>query len=178
VEDRLKSSGLGYTILRPNGFIQNVLTYNAPSIRAQGAFYGAQGDAKVSHVDVRDVAAVAAKVLLSPGSHAGKTYELNGPESVSNTELAHRISLAAGRPVKYVDIPEAAQRKSMLELGMPEWQVDAVLDLQRYYVQGGGNKITGLLPELLGRAPIHLDSFLAECKDHFRARSALSGADN
>ena len=178
VEDRLKISGLGYTILRPNGFMQNVLAYNAPSIRAQGAFYAALGNAKISHVDVRDVAAVAAKVLQSPGGHSGKTYELNGPESVSNTELAQRISLVAGRTVTYVDIPETAQRKSMLELGMPEWQVDAILDLQRYYVQGGGNKVTGLLAELLGRAPIHLDSFLAESKDHFRAQSAMAAGAN
>ena len=178
VEDRLKSSGLGYTILRPNGFMQNVLAYNAPSIRAQGAFYAALGNAKISHVDVRDVAAVAATVLQSPGGHTGKTYELNGPESVSNTELAQRISLVAGRTVTYVDIPETAQRSSMLELGMPEWQVDAILDLQQYYVQGGGNKLTGLLAELLGRAPIHLDSFLAESKDHFRAQSAMAAGAN
>jgi len=174
VEDRLKSSGLDYTILRPNGFMQNVLTYNAPSIRTQGAFYGALGNAKISHVDVRDVAAVAAGVLLSPDAHTGKTYELNGPESVSNAELARRISLAAGRTVTYVDIPETAQRNSMLELGMPEWQVNAILDLQRYYLQGGGDKVTHLLPELLGRASIHLDSFLAEFKDHFSAHSAVS----
>jgi uncharacterized protein YbjT (DUF2867 family) len=174
VEDRLRSSGLACTILRPNGFMQNVLTYDAPGIRTQGAFYAALGDAKVSHVDLRDVAAVAAKVLLSPGGHIGKTYELHGPESVSNTELALRISLASGRTVNYVDIPEAAQRKSMLELGMPEWQVTAILDLQRYYAQGGGNKVTDTLPLLLGRAPTNLDAFLAEFRDQFRDRTAVS----
>jgi uncharacterized protein YbjT (DUF2867 family) len=120
--------------------MQNVLTYNAPTIRTQGAFYAALGNAKISHVDVRDVAAVAAKALQSPGAHTGKTYELSGPEPVSNAELARRISLVAGRTVTYVDIPEAAQRKSMLELGMPEWQVNAILDLQRYYLEGGGTR--------------------------------------
>lgn len=174
VEDRLIGSRLGYTILRPNGFMQNVLTYNAPSIRAQGAFYAALGNAKISHVDVRDVAAVAAKVLESPGNHAREIYELNGPEPVSNTELAHRISVAAGRRVTYVDIPEAAQRQSMLELGMPDWQVNAILELQQYYVQGGADKVTGVLSELLGTAPRNLDSFLAEFKDEFRAQAATS----
>ena len=174
VEDRLIGSRLGYTILRPNGFMQNVLTYNAPSIRAQGAFYAALGNAKISHVDVRDVAAVAAKVLESPGTHAGEIYELNGPEPVSNTELARRISLVAGRTVTYLDIPEAAQRQSMLELGMPDWQVNAILELQQYYVQGGADKVTGVLSELLGRAPRNLDPFLAEFKDEFRAQAATS----
>jgi len=52
VEDKLKSAGLEYTILRPNGFMQNILAYMAPSIRAQGAFYAAMGDARTSYIDV------------------------------------------------------------------------------------------------------------------------------
>src|SRR5262252_4204738 len=61
VEDKLKASGIEYTILRPNSFMQNILTYYAPSIRSQGAFYGAMGNARTSFIDVRDVAAVAAR---------------------------------------------------------------------------------------------------------------------
>jgi uncharacterized protein YbjT (DUF2867 family) len=89
---------------------------------------------------------------------------LNGPEAVSNPELAKRISTATGRTVSYVNIPEPAQRKSMLDLGMPEWQVNALLELQQYYVQGGANKVTDVLPKLLGRSPVDLNSFLGEFK--------------
>ncbi len=113
VEDKLKATKMSYTILRPNGFLQNIVVYNAPSIRAQGAFYAAMGDAKVSYLDVGDIAVVAAKALKG-GVHAGKTYELNGPEAISNQELAKRISKVAGRTVNYVDIPESAQREAML----------------------------------------------------------------
>src|SRR5262249_18810606 len=52
VEDKLKASGMEFVILRPNGFMQNTITYLAPSIRTQGAFYDAMGDAKTSLVDV------------------------------------------------------------------------------------------------------------------------------
>src|SRR5215469_15142826 len=55
VEDKLKASGLDYTILRPNSFMQNILTYYAPTIRSQGAFYAAMGNARTSFIDVRDV---------------------------------------------------------------------------------------------------------------------------
>jgi hypothetical protein len=79
--------------------------------------------------------------------------------------------------VTYVDIPESAQRKSMLEMGMPEWQVEAILDLQQYYVQGGGSQVTGVLAQLLGRGPRNIDSFLAESKDYFRAENLVSGAN-
>ena len=156
VEDKLKATGMSYTLLRPNGFLQNIVAYNAPSIRTQGAFYVAMGDAKVSYVDVSDIAVVAVKALAG-GAHSGKTYELNGPEAISNQELAKRISKATGRTVNYVDIPESAQREAMLGLGMPEWQVTALLELQQYYKQGGGAKTDGLLKALIEREPVKLD---------------------
>ncbi len=172
VEDKLKASGLGYTILRPNSFMQNILAYNAPSIRVQGAFYAAMGSARISFLDVRDIARVVAKTLTSPKEHAGKTYELNGPEGVTYTEVADRISRVANRPVKFVDIPEAAQRQSMLDLGMPEWQVNALLELQQYYKNGQGGAVTDVLPRLLARPPMKLDQFLEEFKDEFRSQAA------
>jgi hypothetical protein len=60
----------------------------------------------------------------------------------------------------------------MLESGMPEWQVDALLDLQRYYTNGQGGEVTEVLPRLLGRAPVSLDEFLDEFKDQFRSQAA------
>jgi uncharacterized protein YbjT (DUF2867 family) len=171
VEDKLKTSGMTYTILRPNGFLQNIVAYNAPSIRAQGAFYAAMGDAKVSYLDVGDIAVVAAKALQG-GTHSGKTYELNGPEAISNQELATRISRVTGRTVNFVDIPESAQRQAMLGAGMPDWQVTALLELQQYYQQGGGAKTDGLLQSLIERAPVTLDQYLAANAREFRDQAA------
>ena len=169
VEEKLQSSGLAHTILRPNSFMQNILAYFAPTIREQGAFYAAMGDARVSYLDLRDIAVVIAKVLISPGDHIGKIYELNGPEAINYTELAERISRACGRTISFVDLPEAAQRKSMLDVGMPEWQVNALLELQQYYTNGQGGEVTETLPRLLDRPPIMLDDFLSEFKDSFNS---------
>lgn len=174
VEDKLKATGMSYTILRPNGFLQNIATYNASSIRAQGAFYAAMGDAKVSYLDVSDIAIVAVKALQG-GSHAGKTYELNGPEAISSAELARRISRVAGRTVNFVDIPESAQRDAMLGLGMPEWQVTAILELQQYYKMGGGAKTDGLLKFLIGRDPVTLDQYLDANAGEFGNQAASAG---
>jgi uncharacterized protein YbjT (DUF2867 family) len=171
VEDKLRMTGMSWTILRPNGFLQNIVAYNAPSIRAQGAFYVAMGDAKVSYLDVGDIAVVAVKALQGD-AHTGKTYELNGPEAISNQELAMRISRVTGRAVDYVDIPESAQRVAMLGLGMPEWQVTALLELQQYYKQGGGAKTDGLLQSLIGRAPVTLDQYLTANAREFRDQAA------
>jgi uncharacterized protein YbjT (DUF2867 family) len=172
-ENKLKSTQMGWTILRPNSFMQNIVAFNAPSIRAQGAFYVAMGDAKLSLIDVRDLGDVGAHVLLAPGAHARKIYELNGPEAVSYGEVAQRIGRLTGRSVEFVDIPEEAQRKAMLDLGMPEWQVTALLDLQQYYSKlGKGGEVTDTLAKLLGRAPRTLDAFLEENKDAFRSQAA------
>jgi uncharacterized protein YbjT (DUF2867 family) len=171
VEDKLKGTGLTYTILRPNSFHQNVVAFFAPSIRAQGVFYSSMQNARNSFIDVRDIAAVAAKAL-GGGEHAGKIYELNGPEALNYTELAVKISKAAGREVKYVDIPMAAQRKAMLEQQMPEWLVTALLELQEYYTSGKGGEVDGLLPALLGRPAIRMEQFLGEVAGEFREQAA------
>ncbi len=171
VEDKLKATKIAYCILRPNSFLQNVVAYYAPSIRAQGAFYGAMGNAPISYLDVRDIAAVAAKALGS-GGHDGKTYELNGPEALTCAGIAEKISQRAGVPAQYVDIPVEAQRKAMLDQGMPEWQVTALLDLQEYYTAGKGGTVDGVLEGLLGRPPITMDQFLTEFAGEFGDRAA------
>src|SRR6267154_2089087 len=78
VEEKLKGTPLSYTILRPNSFHQNVVAFFAATVRAQGAFYSSMRDSRVSFLDVRDIAAVAAR-SLSGREHDGKIYELNGP---------------------------------------------------------------------------------------------------
>ena len=171
VEDELKATRISFTILRPNSFHQNVLTYFAPTIRSQGAFYSSMGNARVSFLDVRDIAAVAAKAL-SGGEHRGKTYELNGPDALTYADVAEKISKHAGRALQYVDIPADAQRKAMLDQGMPEWQVTALLDLQEYYTGGKGGAVDPVLQNLLGRPPISMDRFLAEFASEFRSQAA------
>jgi uncharacterized protein YbjT (DUF2867 family) len=171
VEDKLKATKMAYCILRPNSFMQNVLTYYAPSIRTQGAFYSSMGNARTSYLDVRDIAVVAAKALHG-GEHDGQTYELNGPEALTYAEVADKISKHAKISTKYVDIPLEAQRKAMLDQGMPEWQVTALLELQEYYINGQGGSVDGLLERLLGRPPIRMDAFLQEYAGEFRGQSA------
>src|SRR5689334_9393730 len=90
----------------------------------------------------------------------------------SNEELAIGISKISGRTVNYVDIPESAQREAMLGMGMPEWQVTALLELQQFYKQGGGAKIDGVLQSLIERAPVTLDQYLKANAKEFRDQAA------
>jgi uncharacterized protein YbjT (DUF2867 family) len=168
VEDHLRASGLGWTILRPNGFMQNIVTFNAGSIRSDGAFYAAMGDAKISLVDVRDVADAAVEALSDPAVHTGQIYALNGPEALSQSDIALRLSRLLQRDISFIDVPETAQRDAMLASGMPAWQVDAILDLQAYY-RSGRCSDTSAPPSLsVSRHRRTLDAFLTENVDAFR----------
>lgn len=173
VEEKLKASGIAHSILRPNSFMQNIVTYYAPTIRTQGAFYAATGDAPISYLDLRDIAKVTAKLLAS-AQHTGKIYELNGPEALKSSAIAGKISKVIGRRVQYVDLTEEQLKKSMLDLGMPEWQVTALLELQAYYKGGQGGEVDATLSDLLGHAPITMDQYLAEFADSFTAQGATA----
>lgn len=165
IEKKIEASGIPWTFLRPNGFMQNYVAYFAGTIKAQGAFYLPDRDARISVIDVRDIAAVAAKALTEKG-HEGKAYTLSGPEALSNAEIAEKISRAVGKKVTYVDVSEDDYRKGLLGAGIPPAYADALVDLQRYYVRGGAARVTPEVERVTGRKPISFDQF---ARDHASA---------
>src|SRR6201997_465960 len=112
-EENIEASGLPYTFLRPNGFMQNLVNYDAATIRSQNAFYGCQGNGAVSIVDIRDIAAVAVIVLAATG-HEGKSYALTGGEALTNGQVAENISRVSGRKISYVDLAAEEFKKASL----------------------------------------------------------------
>jgi len=169
-EENIEASGLPYTFLRPNGFMQNLVNYNAGTIRSQNAFYGCQGNGAVSVVDIRDIAAVAVMVLAATG-HEGKSYALTGGEALTNGHVAEKISQVTGRKISYVDLPPAEFRKALLSAGMPEWSADALLDLQRLYREGKASLVTDDIERLTGRKPITFDQFAHDYAFAFQAEA-------
>jgi uncharacterized protein YbjT (DUF2867 family) len=157
-EENIEASGLPYTFLRPNGFMQNLVNYNAGTIRSRNAFYGCQGNGAVSMVDIRDIAAVAVIVLAATG-HEGKAYTLTGGEALTNGHVAEKISRVAGRKISYVDLTPAEFKKAILSAGAPEWSAEALLDLQRLYREGNASLVSDDVERLTGRKPITFDQF-------------------
>jgi uncharacterized protein YbjT (DUF2867 family) len=151
VERKVKESGLPYTFLRPNGFMQNMMA-NASTIKSQGAFYLPGGDVRVSEIDVRDIAAVAAAVLTGEG-HEGRAYELSGPEALSHTERARILSDVLGREVKFVSPPTMLWKGGAVAFGLSAWQADGIIDLFRYYASGQAARITSAVKDVTGEEP-------------------------
>jgi uncharacterized protein YbjT (DUF2867 family) len=173
-EDYIRSSGVPYTFLRPNGFMQNIVNYNAPTINAQNAFYGSEGDGRVSQIDIRDVAAVAVKVLTENG-RLGKTYTLTGAEALNNTEIARVLSDVLGREIRFINLPPAELKKALLSAGMAEWSADAILDLQRFYREDKAATVTRDVEEILGRKPTGFGKFVEDNRSAFQSRGKAAG---
>ena len=160
IEQYLAKSGLPHTLLRPNYFMQNFLM-SAQPVAEQGVLYGMTGEGRVSYIDTGDIAAVAAKVLTSPG-HEGQAYMLTGPEALTAAEVAERLSAAIGRPVRYVNLPPDAFGQALAGAGMPGWLVDGVVEGNTLLAAGHGATVTDEAARVTGRPPRTFDQFAAD----------------
>jgi len=135
IEKYLEKSGLSWTHLRPTGFMQEYLR-EAPSIIHQGALYFALGDVRLNPIDLIDVAKVGF-LLLRDGGHEGARFPMTGPESLTMTEVAYRISRANGRTVQYVAVSPIRRRQALIAHGIPPEFADALDKQGAERLQGG-----------------------------------------
>lgn len=165
-EKLLESSGMAWTFVRPTGFMSNALGW-AATIKSQGAVYAPGGDGKISVVDPRDIAGVAVKALTERG-HEGKAYDVTGPAALSTAEQVQTIAGAIGRPLTYVDVPEAAARDSMLKMGMPSVIVEAMLEFMAVVRAGQAATVSPSVQEVTGRPARTFDAWVKENVTAFR----------
>jgi len=151
VEQAIQQSGMAFTFLRPNLFMQGLLGFRQ-SIAEQGEFFAAIGEARISMIDVRDIAAVAAVVLTQAG-HEGNVYTLTGPQALSHTDVADQLTTALGHPVQFVDIPPAVMRAELTKAGFPDWQADGLIEDYAHYARGEAALVSPSVQEVTGKPP-------------------------
>jgi len=171
-EKELEASGLAFTHLQPNQFMEVFLRFQ-PTIASEGKFYGASKDSVVSPVDVRDIAAVAVAVLTGSG-HEGKRYVITGPEALTYSEVAEKLSSATGKKVTYVDIPLEAAKQAMLEGGAPEWLAEGQAEQFRFRWQGRQSRVTSTIADIAHKQPISFDEFAREYAPYFRGEMSAA----
>lgn len=159
IDAEVQKTGIPCAILRPNTFMQNYVHHYGQSIREQGFFALPEADARRSSIDVRDIAAAAAEILFRPEGHEDKVYLLTGPEALSNFDVAAILSETLGRAVAYRPLSEEQARETWLAAGMPEWNVDMLLGLERQVREGVTALVTGAVRHLTGRDPIPFRQF-------------------
>ncbi len=165
VEERLAASGIPATILHPNWFMENFLGA-ADSIATQGAIYGAASEGRVAFVDARDIAAVAVAALTQDG-HMGKTYAITGPEALTFPEAAGRIGAGIGRPVHYMDLPDADFRGALAGASVPEDYIELFAQGYRAARHGVFAEATSTVREVIGTQPRTLEAFARDYADAF-----------
>jgi uncharacterized protein YbjT (DUF2867 family) len=167
----IEESGIPYTFLRPNEFMQNFINFHGHSIKNNNAFYLPLEDAKVSVVDVRDIAAVAAKALTENGDnnkHKNKKYLITGPEALSYHQMADFLSSATGKKISYVNISDEEARAAMKEMGMDEWLISTISELSNYFKKGHASQVSSSVEDVTGRRPISFSQFGNDYAEVFR----------
>jgi uncharacterized protein YbjT (DUF2867 family) len=163
----VEDSGIPYTHLRPKFFMQNHFNSSSATIKNQRTFFMAVDNAKISQIDVRDTAAVAVKVLTEPG-HENKAYNLTGPEALTFHELAEIFSKAIEKKVTYVPITDDVARMGMKKMGMPDWLIEGLIELNAAFRAGYGSKVSSAVEEITGMRPRYFSQFVQDHIEIFK----------
>jgi uncharacterized protein YbjT (DUF2867 family) len=164
VEQHVRDNGIDFTFLRPNLYFQGLFAV-AESIARAGVLPAPIGEVRVSAVDVRDIAAVAA-AALTDDDHDEATHTITGPRAITHGEMAAAIADATGREVRFVDVvPDdfAVALRGVL----PPWQVDGLLEDYAHYRRGEASEVTDGVDKVAGRPAIPFERFAAEFAGRF-----------
>ncbi len=166
IEKRLEASGMAFTHLRAGEFMPSYFR-QVPMILAKGALFLPMENQRIASIDIGDLAEIAELVLTNPG-HEGKIYPLTGPEALTMTEVAERLSAATGKTIKYINVPPEDVRKAQLAAGVPPYIADALAELFAERRKGKESQVWPIAQTLLGRRPTSFAEFAARNAAIFR----------
>ena len=163
-EDPIKASGIDWTILRCGGFATNTLAW-AATVRADRVVRAPYGQAAMALTAEQDIAAAAARTLLDPG-HAGQTYHLTGPESLTQIQQAAAIAAAIGQPVRFEELSAEAFRQYAAQ----RFPAPVVDDLLRNWARSVGQtaRIAPDLEQLIRRPATTYARWAVQHADAYR----------
>lgn len=162
VERAVEESGLSWTHLRPGEFMSNALMW-ADAIKHRGEVRSAYPDAANAPIDLPDIAAVAAKVLLEPG-HEGKKYELTGPQTLRKRDLVRIIGETIGREIRFVELDRAEGRAELFSImgEFADWYLDGMAQLAAH-----PQPVSPWVRTLTGRPGITFADWVSRNRDAF-----------
>lgn len=162
-ELELEKSGLDYNIIRPNWFMENFNTFWVHGIKEQGKIPLPAENAKVSFIDVRDIAAVAVK-LLTDDSLNNRAFNLTGSEAITHEQVAKVISEVAGKKVVYENVAPEVLKASLLKAGVPADYTELMLLLFSFVRAGYNQGITNEVKTITGKDPITFQQYAKDFK--------------
>ena len=166
-ENYIKNSGMNWTMIKPNFFMQNLLG-SGKTIVEQNKFFLPMGEGKAGMIHTKDVGTVIAKVLSEDG-HEGQNYEVTGPEILSFHDVAEIFSKVLGKKVDYINVPIDEYKKTLSQFLTNQWHLDSVIDLFKDIAEGGIEDKTDTFEDLIGKSPCSLEQFIQEYSFVFNA---------
>ena len=169
-EQMIEDSGIAYTFLRPNAFMQNFVNFYSHMIKERDVLSLPAGDGKVSFVDVRDIAAVSIQILINNnvGKYNSKTYDITGPEAISYDDAVRILSEQVGKKISYVSVSEDDAFNAMKEIGLNDWLIKTILEGYNNLRKGYFSPITNVVEEITGRKPVSFKDFAKDHAEVFR----------
>ncbi len=159
LEKYVEDSGIPFVHLRPNWFMQNFNSGPmAADIRNTGALHLPAADAKISFIDVRDIAATAMAALIEP-RHAGNAYTLTGGRALDHSEAVSILSGAAGRTIHYAPLTEEAAAAALTRAGVAAGLVERWTGFYRKVRQGLCSTVTPDVESVTGRPPVTFEEY-------------------
>jgi uncharacterized protein YbjT (DUF2867 family) len=162
----LEKSGLTYNIIRPNFFMQNFHTFWIHGIQTQGKILLPAGNAKVSFIDARDIAATAA-TLLTNDLFNGQAFDLTGPESLDHAQVAAALTKVAGRKISYEEITPDAFQSGLLGAGLPKDYAQFLGVIMGFLREGYSERKTSSVQDITGQAPRGFEKYANDFKTQF-----------
>lgn len=156
-EEHIKASGLGWTFLRDNFY----LDFMPGFVGDDGVIRGPAADGRCAMVARADVARTAAAVLRDPDAHRGRTYEITGPQALTMTEVAEILSAAEGRPITFHNETVEEAYESRRKYPAADWEYDAWVSTYTAIAAGQMAKVSGDVETVTGTPPMSLAEFLA-----------------
>ncbi|GAA5017721.1 NAD(P)H-binding protein [Actinopolymorpha pittospori] len=173
-EQVLNWSGLPVVHVRPTAFLDNPLftTLVAPAIADNGTLPLPFGSGRTSPIAARDVARVVTAVLLDPGPHLGKVYDLTGPRTEDMNGVAAEYSRALGRKVTYEDVPPGPWTEQLAARhGLSQHLVDHIATMARLQRENRYDRSTRTVEEITGTPAQSVEEFVAEHAQMFNGSS-------
>lgn len=167
-------AGADWTFLRPGGFAVNTQEW-AESFRTGDVVRIPSPGAGRSLIHERDIAAVAVHALLDD-KHVGQTYELTGPEVLTQAEQVAVLSEVVGKPMRVEEIPAAEARQAMLDLGADPYLADSAVTYWSSLVDNP-EPVTTTVPTLLGRPALTYREWAEDHADEFGVLPPTEGED-
>jgi uncharacterized protein YbjT (DUF2867 family) len=162
IETHLTGTRIGWTLLRPGFFAQNLATAYRTDIRDHDRLYVPAADGRVAFVDTRDLGELAAIVLADPAPHAGHGYTLTGPRSVTFAEVAALLTDLLGRPIRYQPASVLGYLRHLGDLGLPVPQRLVQTVLHTGLRRGDAAQVDPTLSRLLGRPARTLTDYVSD----------------